>query len=673
VSRQPGELESSPIGYRPALDGLRALAVLGVISYHLDYRWARGGFLGVDLFFVLSGYLITSLLVDERLRTGRTDFLGFWVRRIRRLIPALLLLLVVMAVATRLLLPPTDWAARQADLFWALFYAANWHQIAAEQDYFAQFQITSFLRHLWSLGIEEQFYLAWPVLIALLIWGRRLQARVPILVGLGAVASAVTMWQLLASGSPLRAYYGTDARAHELLVGALLAILIRWSGRLGAPRPRLAQWLGPAALAAVLLAFALVSDTSARYYEGGSLLFSLGVAAMLWTVELHPAQPLAWVLGRAVPRWLGQVSYGLYLWHWPAIVLGPRLAQQLLGPGANWLLSSSTRLNALRVGLALTATVASYYLIERPIRQGRASQALTNLRVSLALPSLALLTCLFFLSLGLAPLTTVVQAQDQAQGLDPSGCPVKDAACIVTHPGPPGSPVVALMGDSIAMSLDPAFTELARQRHWTYLMAAHNYCSVIEHWIPVVRDGKASRLPEWARCYGLVPGVQHRVLAAKPRLVVAYDRWLTVTSLDDAGNLLLSGSASHIADIERRLDGYATAITGGGARLVLVHLLPVAQPADCANPQYAGTTPCEAHASDDTLTPKYNAVMDRVAARHVSTVFTLDLQDVVCPADHCPPVLDGILIRSDALHFSSAGALWLVPYLDRRLPDPNVG
>jgi peptidoglycan/LPS O-acetylase OafA/YrhL len=663
-------LSSSPIGYRPALDGLRALAVLGVIAYHLDYRWARGGFLGVDLFFVLSGYLITSLLADERLRIGRTDFLGFWARRIRRLIPALLLLLIVMAVATRWLLPPADWAARQADLFWALFYAANWHQIATEQDYFTQFQITSFLRHLWSLGIEEQFYLAWPLLLALLIWGRRLRARVPVLIGLGAVVSALTMWFLFAAGSPLRAYYGTDARAHELLVGALLAVLMRWSSGFAAPRPRLARWLGPAAIAAVLAAFVLASDTSARYYEGGSLLFSLAVAALLWSVELHPTLPLAGLLGRAVPRWIGQVSYGLYLWHWPAIVLGPRLVQQLLGPRANGLLSSSTGINALRVGLALVATVASYYLLERPIRQARASRVLTNLRVSLALPSLALLTSLFFLSLNLAPVSTVVQAKDLAPGLDTSGCPIADPACIISHPGPPGSPVVAVMGDSIALSLDPAFLELARQHQWTYVMAAHNYCSVIEHWIATVHDGKAQQEPAWARCHGSIPEVQRRVLAAKPSLVVVYDRWLLITSLDDAGNLLTAGSTAHLADIERRLELYATAITRGGATLVLIHLLPVGQPTDCANPQYFGTALCVARASADTLTPKYNAVMDRVAGRHPKAVKTLDLQDVVCPADHCPPVVDGIEVRPDMLHFSAAAGLWLVQILDRRLPDP---
>jgi peptidoglycan/LPS O-acetylase OafA/YrhL len=621
---------------------------------------------------VLSGYLITSLLIDERLRIGRTDFLGFWARRIRRLIPALLLLLVTMAVATRWLLPPADWAARQSDLFWALFYAANWHQIATEQDYFAQFQITSFLRHLWSLGIEEQFYLAWPLLLALLIWGRRLRARVPLLIGAGALASAVAMWLLFTTGSPLRAYYGTDARAHELLVGALLAVLMRFGHGFRAPRPWLAQWLGPAAMAAVLAAFVVASDTSARYYEGGSLLFSLGVAALLWSVELHPAQPLAELLGRAVPRWIGQVSYGLYLWHWPAIVLGPRLAQQLLGPKANWLLSSSIGLNALRVGLALAATVASYYLLERPIRQGRASRVLTNVRVSLALPSLALLTSVFFLSLSLAPLPTVVQAQDQAPGLDSSGCPIKDPACVVNHAGPPGSPVMAVMGDSIALSLDPAFVELARQRQWTYVMAAHNYCSVIEHWVATVHDGKAMQEPAWARCHSSIPEVQRRVLAAKPRLVVVYDRWLLVTSLDDAGNLLIAGSTAHVADIERRLEQYATTVTQGGATLVLVHLLPVGQPTDCANPQYFGTALCAARASEDTLTPKYNAVMDRVAARHRAAVKTLDLQDVVCPADRCPPVVDGVAVRPDTLHFSAAGGLWLLPILDRRLPDPAL-
>jgi peptidoglycan/LPS O-acetylase OafA/YrhL len=621
--------------------------------------------LGVDLFFVLSGYLITSLLVDERLRTGSTDFLTFWVRRARRLLPALLLLLVVMAATTRILLPPSDWAARQADLVWALFYAANWHQIAASEDYFAQFQLASSLRHLWSLGIEEQFYIAWPLLIGLLVNGRRIHLRVPILIGLATIGSAFVMWLLFTAGDPNRAYYGTDSRAHELLVGALLAVLMRWSATFAAPRRRLSALFATLGIALVFAAFLLGSDTAALYYKGGSLLFSVSVAALLWAVEVNPELRLARWLGSTVPRWIGQLSYGLYLWHWPAIVWAPVLVQLALRSQAQVLLRSSFLLNFTRVGIAVTIAVGSYYLLEQPIRRGRPSRALTNVRVALATPTAAVLTLLFFISLGLAPLTTVIP------GRDPNICPASDQACIVIHTGPLGGPVVALMGDSIALSMDPAFMVMARDRGWGYVMAAHNTCSVIEHWLAVVRvDGTVSRMPVWARCYSILPEIQRRVLATHPQLVVAYDVYLLESSLDDAGHLLASGTPEHIADTERRLDMYAAEVTAGGAKLALVHLLPPSQPANCARPEFAGADACRRSASADPRTAKYNAAMDRVAARHPAKVSTIDLQDVVCPGDRCPPVIDGVLLRPDNLHFSQSSALWLVHKLEARLPTP---
>jgi hypothetical protein len=219
--------------------------------------------------------------------------------------------------------------------------------------------------------------------------------------------------------------------------------------------------------------------------------------------------------------------------------------------------------------------------------------------------------------------------------------------------------------------MDPAFKVVARDRGWAYVMAAHNTCSVIEHWLATVGDdGAVSRMPVWSRCHQIQPEIQRRVLAAHPRLVVAYDVYLLESSLDDAGHLLRSGSPEHVADTERRLDTYATQITAGGARLVLLHLLPPAQPPGCARPEFSAADVCSQPASADTRIPMYNAAMDRVAARHPGKVVTLDFQDVVCPRGMCPAVLGGVLLRPDRLHFSRTSALWMVPTLEARLPTP---
>ncbi|GAA1809665.1 acyltransferase [Planosporangium flavigriseum] len=177
-------------GYRPALDGLRAVAVGAVIIYHLRDGLLPGGFLGVDLFFVLSGYLITGLLLDEHARTGHINLATFWARRVRRLMPALLLM-VAVAIAVRVWAPLSDWQQRRGDLLATIFYYANWHMIASDQSYFAQFASQSPLRHAWSLAIEEQFYIVWPLLVLVLLrWRRRC---LPAVFALGAAASAITM------------------------------------------------------------------------------------------------------------------------------------------------------------------------------------------------------------------------------------------------------------------------------------------------------------------------------------------------------------------------------------------------------------------------------------------------------------------------------------------------
>jgi peptidoglycan/LPS O-acetylase OafA/YrhL len=263
-----GNAGSRSDAYKPYLDGLRAIAVGGVVVYHLNRLWLPGGYLGVDLFFVLSGYLITTLLVTEQTRTGAINLLGFWSRRVRRLLPALLLLLLALSIEIWLSGDQLAAASARGDFLATLFYFANWHFISSDQSYFTQYVAVSPVRHTWSLAIEEQFYIGWPLVVALVVrrGGLRALASVALVLSL---ASMAAMWLVYdASSDPSRAYYGTDTRIFEILFGAVLAVVLtsRWRGRaLAVTKP-----LAIPALIVVVVDMLLLADDSTLYYRGAA-------------------------------------------------------------------------------------------------------------------------------------------------------------------------------------------------------------------------------------------------------------------------------------------------------------------------------------------------------------------------------------------------------------------
>ncbi|MCP1310646.1 acyltransferase family protein [Paenibacillus tyrfis] len=348
--------------YMPGIDGLRALAVLAVIAYHLHPGWAPGGLLGVGIFFVLSGYLITDLLIAEWRREGRLNLKSFWLRRFRRLLPAMLVLLSAVA-AWIWLVDRSRLPALQGDFLAALTYVSNWWLVYREVSYFESFGPPSPLGHFWSLAVEEQFYLLWPLLLVL---GLRLQLRRGWLAGvmlLGATASAAAMALLYEPGTdPSRIYYGTDTRAFGLLIGAALAVV--WpSGKLSAGTSvrirRIVDLAGTAGLLAVLLMIVRSGQYDAFLYRGGFVLLSLASAVTVAALA-HPSGHLRRILGWHPLRWLGVRSYGIYLWHYPVIVL--------TGP------AGSDGISLAHAALQLTATIGlaalSWKFIEEPIRRG---------------------------------------------------------------------------------------------------------------------------------------------------------------------------------------------------------------------------------------------------------------------------------------------------------------
>ncbi|MGB8645340.1 MAG: acyltransferase family protein, partial [Anaerolineae bacterium] len=364
------------LGYLPGLDGLRALAVLAVLLYHADLHWAQGGFLGVEVFFVISGYLITALLLAEWRTQGRIDLPRFWFRRARRLLPALLVL-IGAGLAYAVLFLPAEVATLRGDAAAALLYVTNWYYILGQKSYFEFVGRPSLFQHLWSLAVEEQFYLIWPVLLTLLV--RLFKPRRAQWVILGGALFSTLLMALLYQPDldPSRVYYGTDTRAAGLLLGAALAFAWRPWEQAAAPsgagtlvRSLLLDLTGLAGLAALGWACLQVNEFDPFLYQGGFALISLATAIVI-AVAVHPRAHLGRRLLSLRPLvWIGERSYGIYLWHWPICALTrPQLDVSL----------DALPLLVIRFGLTFVLAELSYRYIEMPIRRGALGKAWQDL------------------------------------------------------------------------------------------------------------------------------------------------------------------------------------------------------------------------------------------------------------------------------------------------------
>jgi len=361
----PKPVSNAPhIAYRPGLDGLRAIAVAAVFLYHSRIDWLPGGFLGVDLFFVLSGYLITSLLLVEWEARNRIDLRRFWLRRARRLLPALVVVVLASLVLSAIF-ARQDLAHTRSDVISSLFYFQNWHLIAANHSYFNLMGNPSLLNHLWSLAVEEQFYIVWPLLLVpcLVLVGRK---RLPMIVIAGIAASAALMWILYNPGSdPSRVYYGTDTRAFLLLMGILLALVWPWIVRMRRAVPLL-ELFGIAALVGSVLLFRQMQEFNPTLFRGGDLAAAFCFAVLVAAVA-HPKTGIGEALGVAPLRWVGERSYGIYLWHWPIIVLFAGVNSR-----------PSVGIVVAEAAVVLAAAELSFRFVEQPIRTGTLQRRLAK-------------------------------------------------------------------------------------------------------------------------------------------------------------------------------------------------------------------------------------------------------------------------------------------------------
>jgi len=367
-----GDKRGHPLGYlpekgryMPGLDGLRALSVIAVIAYHLDLKWAPGGLLGVGIFFVLSGYLITDQIIAQWKRSNKKfNLKDFWLRRARRLLPAMFAMLAFVALWL-ILFNSSRLAALQGDFISAALYFNNWWLIFHKVSYFESFGPPSPIGHLWSLAIEEQFYFIWPIVLTVLLRIVPQRGKIFLLVLIGAAVSALAMALIYDPGNdPSRVYYGTDTRVFALLIGAALAAI--WPSqnmteKISRKARNILDLTGGVGLFIIVFMIWRTNEYEDSLYYGGFVLLSI-ISAIVIAVLAHPASRLARIMGCKPLRWIGRLSYSLYIWHYPVIVL--------TSPTGATDASDGFRI-FLQLGASLLLAILSWKYIEEPIRNGQ--------------------------------------------------------------------------------------------------------------------------------------------------------------------------------------------------------------------------------------------------------------------------------------------------------------
>ena len=661
------EFTRERMGHVPALDGIRGLAVLAVIAHHLGHL--RGGYLGVDAFFVLSGFLITGLLVDEvRFGSGgsgsgggRIDLGRFWTRRVKRLFPALALVVVVVVLVESFILSDPR-ASLRREVLSALLYVYNWNALADNIDYWSSFASPSPLQHMWSLAIEEQFYLVWPLVVVAVIWWvrRRASGRAPngrpdgvawidrsvVAIGVTAAVLAVTsvvIAQIVHDPENLlRVYYGTDTRIAAILFGAVAAVVIRLRPPLSVRGQRIAGFVGLALLVPLAVAWVALDGTSAVLYRGGLVATGIGVTLVVTACVVAPSSLLNRAMSIAPLRWAGLVSYGLYLWHWPIIVWVDQERTGLDGLG----------LLALRIALTLGITIASYVFVEQPVRTSSIGKSRS------AGFALATLVALIAFTVVVVP----VGRDDQPSAGTRSTVPIPpppttadDAVDVATSaPGSIGTtprPLERLMvvGDSGAYFLGESLVESSGDGT-IVLPRGVVGCGIADIGGGAWTDD-GTFLPDPPGCENWPTDWASDVAAFEP------DHVLLVLSWPGIGDREIDGVRRHPCEPEFD-EMYAE-------RVSLAVETAGATGADVV----VATAPYYVGAGSDTLPQDridcLNRVMTSTALANGGAV--LELAEWTCPDGECRLSVNGETLRPDGLHFDGAGgqiaADWILEQL----------
>ena len=620
---------------RSEIQALRGIAVLLVVVYHLWPEALPGGFVGVDVFFVISGFLITGLLVRELDRTGRISLAGFWARRARRILPAALVVLAFCAVATEAVAPESQWEQFFGEIVASTAYVENWHLADAAVDYQALDDAPSPVRHFWSLSVEEQFYLVWPLLVLLaLAVGRRRLGLV-----LGAVTAASFGWALHKTASdPAAAYFVTPARAWEFGLGGLLAL---------APALKPSRALSAAGLAAIALA-AFAFDAGTAFPGVAALLPVLGAAAVIAARSLS-FRPL---------DALGDISYSVYLWHWPLIVLWP-------GAGA------------VLLALTLLAGYASKVVVEDPVRRARPRRTLTFAGAAAGTAAVLMLAssgssaldeqvqrdevamkrvlahqpaCLgaAVIARGCRSPDTVVPSPVVAEDAPNAPCGVEPREgeilpCVFGTPRDEATREFAVVGDSHASHWRAALRPIAKRNGWRGTSLSRMHC-------PLAAEDPELPEPERSACRRWREQVP-RWLARHPEIDTVFVAQYEGASADAehfaAAWNALPETVEHVVVIRDT----PQMLTDGGTLACVEEAIDAGRPAARA---------C-ARARDEALPP--DPAVE--AAAHSPRASVIDLTRFFCDRRTCPPVIGGALVYKDSNHITSVYGATLAPYLGR--------
>jgi peptidoglycan/LPS O-acetylase OafA/YrhL len=610
--------------------------VIGVLGFHAGVRGFGGGLLGVDIFFVLSGFLITSLLLTEWSETGTVSFRRFYERRARRLLPGLFLLLLLVAAYAQWFAESDTLSTLRGDALSTILYVANWRFIFSGQSYFVHFGPPSPLLHTWSLAVEEQFYLAWPA-VALFVMRRRGRRGLAAAAAILMVASAALTLVLLHQGvSVSRLYYGTDTRTQELMAGALLAVVAPAITR----NARAWRWpvtvLG--GLGALFLLWALhsVSGQGNFLYEGGFLLVAGASAAVVLLVVVVPRALMARFLGWGVLGYVGRISYGLYLYHYPIFLM---IDSQHSG-------LSGSALLVVRLGVTLAAAVVSYYGIEMPVRRRK---VLRGRRLVVALPiSVAIVVTAIVLATLPAPAPAAPSAAAVHKGL-------------FTLPRTPPADLVdgkdvrtLLLGDSLALTLGEGLRIDANRWGVSLDNQGKIGCDLdpdstvnIEGSITKAAQGCAKWPQTWQR---LIDGLNPDVVE------VELGRWEVSDRIID-GKWTEIGQPAWDRVYSAELTEAIRILSSKGARVVIFTLPYITQTTEAPN-----GTPWDIN--QPVRTNEYNALVRRVVARFPGRASVIDLNRLLDPAGTYTSYLDGVRVRNpDDEHISVLGGMLLRPLI----------
>ncbi|HVB92221.1 MAG TPA: acyltransferase family protein [Acidimicrobiales bacterium] len=659
------------LAYLPALDGVRAFAVVAVMMYHSGLAITTGGFMGVDSFFVLSGFLITSLLVSEWRETVSIRLSDFWARRARRLLPALLLMLLFVAFFASIVVPRGTYGALRLDALATLLYVSNWHFILVGSNYFNEAATTSPLIHTWSLAVEEQFYLFWPlVVLGILRVTKSLRVLFAVCC-LAAVASGIEMYVIFRhSVSTNRAYLGTDTRSQCLFIGCALAVgLVLWTkrshaeGRLGVGelwRPAgasgrlLCGLLGMVGAVISLVLWVTTSTSSSFPYSGGFFLIGLGTAGVIVAAVGAPRSVVPRVLCLAPIRYVGQISYGLYIWHWPLFIWVNEARTGLQG----------YELFSARLLVTFAASVLSYHLIERPIRRG---SFMHQWRAWVGVPAGVGVVVLAMVAATAGTSAVASTTLPPAIGT-PGGSSTTTSTTTESTAVPPVAPVapvsVLLFGDSVALTLGVGLADRTEQAKYGYVLSDQGIlgCGVVMG--PKVElMGARDATPPACNGSSFVPGTPllkqpwpYQWLAAMaathPNVVVLLaGRW-EVVDREYQGKWTNILNPTFAAYVKHQLELTSQLVVASGVHMVFLT-------APCTN---EGEQPDGAPWPEDdpARLVVYNRLIREVAAEHPQTDSVVDLAGAACPGGHFATTLRGVVIRrTDGVHFTDAGGMVL--------------